>query len=481
MKIYKISVKDFHAFKEECVIDLKDGHSLLLYGENGSGKSSLYQALNLFFAPATPFGDHKNIFVTTDDGFVKLEIGDEPGISKTYEWEATTHPFTETLVAETSKTKGFLDYRSLLETHFVHQRVDSVNVFDLIVNNLLANIETPIGPSTIKNDWETIRSSSAGRRNKRHDDTVNFLISDFNANLITLLANLASKSNEILNRFEQNVSISLALPPPGIAYDSAAKKITNQTISLTATYYGRVIADHHHFLNEARLSAIAISIYLAALQLNPRSELKVLFLDDVLIGLDMSNRLPLLGILGQFFTDWQVILATYDRVWFDMVWQRVMHSGAWERGELYCCQDNECDVPIYKGNTEYLVVAKQHLDRGDLKAAAIYIRSEYERVIKKFCDEHHLPVRYCENPKEQSSEFFWQATKQLVRDKKLKDGSPILTEEVIRNIELFRATVLNQLSHSAPVSLVRTEVEQAHLAVKILQDTLRQIKPSDLQ
>jgi hypothetical protein len=204
---------------------------------------------------------------------------------------------------------------------------------------------------------------------------------------------------------------------------------------------------------------------------------QVLFLDDVLIGLDMSNRLPLLDILGQFFADWQVILATYDRVWFDMVWQRVMHMGTWERGELYCCRDNECDIPVYKGNTEYLEVAKQHLEKGDLKAAAIYIRSAYEAAVKKFCDKHDLKVRYCENLKDQKSEDFWK----VVKVQKLGAGNELLNSPLVNDVELLRSTIINQLSHTAPVNLVRKEVEEAHTAVKTLQDTLRQVKRGDLQ
>ena len=222
-----------------------------------------------------------------------------------------------------------------------------------------------------------------------------------------MLADLVLKANEILSLFEQNVSISLALPPPGLTYDTNTKNITNQTISLSVKYYDKLIPDHHHFLNEARLSAIAISIYLGALLLNPPSQLRVLFLDDVLIGLDMSNRLPLLDILEKYFADWQIILATFDKVWFDMAWQRVKDLKTWEQGELYCSRDNECDVPIYKGNTEYLNVAKTHLDTGDLRAAAIYTRAAYERELKHFCDRCNLPIRYCENPKDQKSNDFW--------------------------------------------------------------------------
>jgi len=477
VRITKITIKDFQAFKGECVIELPKGRNLLLYGENGSGKSSLYQALNLFFAPATPIGNHKNIFVTTDDGFVKLEVGDGTNPTKTYEWEATTHPFSEALIVETSKTKGFLDYRSLLETHFVHRRRANVNIFDLLVNNLLANIENPATHRLFQEDWEAIQRLLARRKYKSLIDDINLLLSDFNAGLYARLAELTSKTNTILQEFEQNVSVELSLAEDGLIFDSASKKIEKQDVILSVDYYGKRIPDHHHFLNEARLSAIAISIYLSALLLNPRSQLRVLFLDDVLIGLDMSNRLPLLDILERHFTDWQVILATFDKVWFDMAWQRVKDFKTWEQGELCCARDNECDVPVYKGNTEYLNVAKNHLDTGDLRAAAIYIRSAYERELKHFCDRYNIPVRYCENPKDQKSNDFWLVVKQL----KLKTGSDLLNASVVTDVESFRSTILNQLSHTAPVNLVRSEVEKAYTAISTLRDTLQPVRKRDLQ
>ncbi|MBN3923585.1 AAA family ATPase [Nostoc sp. NMS4] len=49
MKITKIELKNFRAFYGEHTIDLsKKGKNLLIYGENGSGKSSLLKAIELF-------------------------------------------------------------------------------------------------------------------------------------------------------------------------------------------------------------------------------------------------------------------------------------------------------------------------------------------------------------------------------------------------------------------------------------------------
>ncbi len=111
----------------------------------------------------------------------------------------------------------------------------------------------------------------------------------------------------------------------------------------------------------------------------------------------------------------------------------------------------------------------------------IYIRSAYEAAIKRFCDKHHLSVRYCENPKKQRSDDFWRVIRQMVKEKKLKDGSPILTEEIMINTELSLGAVLNQLSHTAPINLVRKEVEEAHKAIKALKETLQTVTKCDLQ
>ena len=74
-------------------------------------------------------------------------------------------------------------------------------------------------------------------------------------------------------------------------------------INLQVSENGNSIDAHnpHFALNEAKLSAIAISIFLGAIiKQSPFSpNLKPLFLDDILIGLDNENRLKLLNLLKE--------------------------------------------------------------------------------------------------------------------------------------------------------------------------------------
>src|SRR6266446_1206048 len=109
MKLSSIEIKDFRAFKGSPLkIDLTDtGKNLLVYGENGSGKSSLYFALRDFLEAASKSSDitkppFRNIFVKTDDGFIKLDFSDaasDPD-AKLYEWSLKTNDTAAPLVLE---------------------------------------------------------------------------------------------------------------------------------------------------------------------------------------------------------------------------------------------------------------------------------------------------------------------------------------------------------------------------------------------
>ena len=86
MKITKIEIKHFLGFPGPAVytFDLPGGKNLLLYGENGSGKSSLYHALNQLFnidLQAPSFGDLANLFGKdeNDQEVTDGHVTDTPG------------------------------------------------------------------------------------------------------------------------------------------------------------------------------------------------------------------------------------------------------------------------------------------------------------------------------------------------------------------------------------------------------------------
>ena len=73
-----------------------------------------------------------------------------------------------------------------------------------------------------------------------------------------------AKAQELIAGFA-GCDFEIALRYPGLQYDLVKRTYTGQELFLDISRNGVRITGHQHFLNEARLSAIALAIYFAGL------------------------------------------------------------------------------------------------------------------------------------------------------------------------------------------------------------------------
>ena len=491
MRIKEIEIKNFRGFHKAHPINLHDaGKNAIIYGENGSGKSSLFLALKHFLSSAEQNlnirRDSRNLFAEDgDDAYIKLTLnnGNPP-----YEWTETNVSNSPEILAG-YKYSGFLEYRDILATHYLKPNETTVNLFELLVFTLLAELENPYTSPKISfsNHWNSLKDSVPNDNRKKQE------ISNFESNLKKfkdgindVLEQLNSELISIFDYFEYG-KVKLKFEPVNFSYDKANKSIGGQEITLKVEFANQNLGGKHpNYLNEAKLSAIGISIYLASLKLNPvnTGDLAILVLDDVLIGLDMSNRLPIIDIIdAHFIKDYQIFLMTYDLEWFETLCEHFVEPNKlmWKAFEFYCADDTELELPIFaertKGKDEYIKRAEKYYQQHDYKAAAVYARSAYEAILKFFCNSKHIPVRYYSKPKELKADKLWESVKDYISTHKKKDKKTGLEEDylnqkTISHIEKANARILNPLSHSRPVQTYRREVKYAIGAVKRLCDGL---------
>lgn len=481
MKLTKVEIKDFRGFPGpgKYSFDLGRGKNLLIYGENGSGKSSLFRALVEFFTldlQAKPFADYKNIFSDPNltDGYVCVHFddGQQPAL-----WAFNGGRPAQASVTETALRKGCLDYRALLRTNFVHE-AGKVNLFDLVIKDLLAHhtVSAAGGAAEIGNLWQGVLGSKPINHRGRNITLIQQACDLFNQAVRPAWPDLEKKAEEILTAFPYG-DLSLHLDFPGVDYDVQRREIIQAELNLEVKLKGREISEHQHFLNEARLSAIALSLYFAGLLISIPAPVpgapdypKLLVLDDVLIGLDMSNRMPMLKILQEHFADWQIILLTHDRVWFEIVRMQTEMDKDWLYHELYYgLSDTGYECPVLRGHNQgpsaLLARARQHLHNNDERAAVVYARAAFERTLQRYCERKSVPVPYHTNPQKISAEKFLQSIKKRVKDK-------WKTSPAFRQIETYRKIVLNPLSHANATTVTRPEIEGAIEAVKNLDSEL---------
>jgi len=450
-RIKKIEVNNFKGLYGEHEIDLTNsGKNLMLYGENGSGKSSVANAIKLFFQSSVKdinVVDYENVFVppaNRNTGFIKMTIGDagNPGSNLPYILDNTNYRQTATFIANANKIKGFLDYKSLLKTHYLE--TNKVNVFKLLVEVLLSDFINSRTTNTIETDWEKLKTDIQDRRTTEYTalKAPGGLLQQFNEGLTELLQEVETKANELIAYFNYNVGIKLHFNNVTIG---RTKGFANENIELIVDFFDKTnLPEHHRFLNEARLTAISIAIYLGAVLSNIQSGYKFLVLDDVFIGLDTSNRLPFLKILDDKFSDYQIFMTTYDKSWYELV--KSENKPNWEYAELYIKEEhqNGYEIPILHNKTDFIARAEHYLNNvGDLKASASYVRSEFEKLVKNFCHNKKIPVKFDKTQSKISGEDFWSASK----DKTKPDGTRYVTEALRDAIETQRTLVMNPFVH----------------------------------
>lgn len=483
MKIDTIEITNYKAFLGTHRLQV-GGKNLFIYGENGSGKSSLYYALKDFFQSSIEDIDLtglKNVFAPANensDVAIKVAFKTEASRKNSkseYQWTSSqvdARKADDTSIRDGNKLKSFLTYKHLLAIHHL-KKDEEINLFDLLVKGVLKHFRYSLTRGKELGElWAAVEGAVArptGKEypiNKKKTD-VNAAIKVFNEVFGELFMPkspeyILKHAQPFLDYFSHNVALELRFSQVRPNKDYSG--IEGDQVHVELRYAGKEIEKAHLFLNEARLSAIAISIYLGMIKRHVQGiPCKVLFLDDIFIGLDIANRLPLLEILEKEFSDYQIFITTYDKPWFEYARGFLERKKNWRTMEFYAqrCKDGT-ELPCIHDGVDFLVTAENHLAKCDYKASAVYTRSAFEKMIRKHCEKKRKPVVFKSSLKNYKTEDFWQV---LEAD---------LSQKTRDEIETYRSLVLNAFSHyNTERHEIKAELEGAIKAVKTLSDELR--------
>lgn len=403
-KIEKISIQNFKAFPELQAFDL-DGKNLLVYGNNGSGKSSLYWALYTFLQCSeknadginkyfVPFNDAiegtyqslRNIYqLDTEDSFVEIELQDEPSIKLAYDNFANVQ---SSGVKEANKASDFINYK-LLHNFYDATHKKEINLWDVFKRDIFPYFS--YSGKTYAELLEEIGTSQHYDGRTRGYSQVLSKVSSFNHEVDILISRIAIQANMVLkDKFkidDLRIQISYAthLAWSG-SFNAPRIKLCIEVKN------GSTFVKHHRpqsFLNEASLTRIAISIRLGALLTRLAiSEWKVLVLDDMLISLDMSNRMIVSDIIlnDEDLKDFQKIILTHDKSFFDILKHKT-DSAEWNYLDFQKEEKDNSSKPIIKPSKTYLEKAKEFFEEKEFDTCANYLRKESETILRKYLNK----------------------------------------------------------------------------------------------
>lgn len=484
-KIKQIKVKHFKFFHGEVCLNL-DRQNTLIFGENGSGKSSLYWALYTFlqsvFKPDNisiqkyfnPRHDEnlRNRFAPdAEDSFIKIVFEDGQGtITEKTISNSIVNTKTGTLIQQAIEGSELINYRLLAKMHDFKNPFQ-IDLFPIMNNDILMFInfreqlvrhDGSAGTANAQDWWEYLKPGMQprGAMHEQPYKTFQHAIYKFNEELKFYLDSIIQSVNEYLEKFHQKFTVSFEYVP--CSYDAFEKgsstKRNHRTLRPRIYLYARFDHDQledtkkkitrpHTFLNEAKLTAIALSIRFAMLDQKidsshlPDDTPKFLVLDDVLISLDMSNRERVLDIILKEFSNYQLIILTHDRNFFELLKHQIKKTSSndWKHIEMFECEKNNIPQPLIKVSDTYLEKAEKYFYLKEYEVAGNFLRKEAESFCKEF-----LPKKY-----HYTSEYNLHDLNGLIKQLIVFAKGAGLDPKLFENLDNHRKFVLNPTSHDS--------------------------------
>lgn len=450
--ITKIEIDGFKAFPNNFSIDLPDGKNLLIYGENGSGKSSLYYALHVLMQSV--FKDDKGVkyfkpgdinggeFIPNNEQLININRFNEakdntytPNIRITFDdgkvWRLdngglqSENGGNESDIRMLNKDSAFINHSYISRFHAARNS-EEINLWNVFYKDILP-FHVPAGTTQFLADlYDEIVfecKSNVSMRNKRLQQK----IVSFNSLLSDSISKINTRVNSIYNdNFknygDSNINIKLLYYSDSnpdnkqkehfyFYYGNIrdGKKIAtylrSPKIGIEIKEDGNLINKPQSYFNEAKLTAIALAVRFAAMSTTAITPGSFCALDDMLISLDMSNRMKVIKyLLNVIAPKYKLYVLTHDRLFYHTL-KRIIEtqykSSEWLFGGIYV------DDSITPNEPNYVPDDKTKIERiedaykcHDYFLCGTLLRQECERCLKELLPDSYK-VR--EDPKTRAS------------------------------------------------------------------------------
>lgn len=436
--INRIHICGFKAFPNDFELQL-EGKNLLMYGENGSGKSSIYYALHCMFqAPLKPDAGKKYFDPASEQHLKNLNNLDAD--SKIWIDFDGRHPFIYNIDKEgyqftllggkhplPAQINGCFVNHQFLFHFFNFRNSQRINLFPVFIKDILPFCKDDNTGLHIGEMYDEITASIIKKGRHIHPDYISN-IEYFNKAVKKVVEDIniyaSDRYNESFKDEDDNDLVirlrydsNFDKPEDDtneywLKYDniielvkengeikerkSSYKKLNEPFIGLEISEKMpdgnlRKIVKPHTYFNEAKLTAIALSVRFALLNIEKPADGRFLALDDMLISLDMSNRAKVVDFLLKISDKYKIYLFTHDRAFFEHFKERIYFANkskgvakedGWLFKELYK-DDTPTNNPKDFNSESDIARARKHYKEFDYPAAANYLRKAVEAMVNE--------------------------------------------------------------------------------------------------
>lgn len=367
--INRIIIKDFKCHKN---LDVEFfSKDCIIYGENGSGKSSIYWALYSLF---------KVYFRNKQFDFNKFESGDN------LEVRINVNGKTLKIPNDNYDLPIGLNLSDANSIYFLNQDTLNNIIYDnnSFYNTLLVNFKKYFYSFAEIDDRYKAINQDLRVANPDLEDLIrkkNILDAQFQ----DYVNKIKDEANLILLELEEGLEVTFNIAFKDIDTSKIDLFIDNPMVILNLNNKN----DLKLYFNESKIKLISFSIYFAMINIErertPSTNLKVLVFDDFLTSLDMANREYIFSYIYRYFEDFQKIIFTHNLQFYNLMinWLKFNSSSdlKWDLKNIYLRKyEGNLESILYVNNSYYEEALKK-FKANELPSCGNLIRKEFERII----------------------------------------------------------------------------------------------------
>ena len=411
--IQSIRIRNFKVFKQPTTFNINGRHTLV-YGTNGSGKSSLYWALYTLLQSISKQPNETNKYFQYNGNESLLNIHEAENNSSYIFANAKVNnashtamlspngvrvdglvmnrqPYAANWLREADLAAEFINHRQLIG-FYNFANSEPINLIWAFENgfypflNGITHFRTTTLSEILKSIESRISEISIGSKKaieklelgdvRKLNEEYGLLVTFAQANVNRFLHKNFKHKNLTVN-LKPTESYKIVKQDKEWALLKPIIKLTVSQKKADGTYHE--IDRPQSFLNEALLTRIGVAIRFALLQRRPQTlPLKLMVMDDLLISMDMDNRSDIINLIEKrYVANYQIFIFTHDKALFNLLKRKVEEQiNDWA---IYEVKDG-----VFKNAKSELEKAKAFLEQGDFEACALELRKLGEILLRQY-------------------------------------------------------------------------------------------------
>lgn len=213
---------------------------------------------------------------------------------------------------------------------------------------------------------------------------------------------IQKQKNEIesfINNFSMEINTYYSALHPGESVSNISLKLLGDKddlkgLTLEYEFYDNKESPPQKYLSESHLNSLGIAFFLSSVKaFNKRNEFFIL--DDIISSFDSDHRLRLSELLIETFKDYQIIILTHEKAWFEYMKNYVKGKNNWLIKSVHWSNDE--GTHLEKTKIDLKDTIEKKIERNDVEGLGNLMRQYLESLLKEICENLEVKVKYLSN------------------------------------------------------------------------------------